>query len=126
MEPHPEPLDEDLILLDRALRRRDLRAAREHLVSFGQRLMTYQRHEERTLFPLLEHRRPAPYLPTARMRREHVSLRQLVVLLWDTIGGADRRRELELVTLLRSVLMLHQTKEAWVLRPLLPQQDAHG
>lgn len=125
MEPRPDPLDEDLILLERALGRRDLRAARAHLVSFGQRLTTYLRHEERTLFPLLEHQRPAPYLPTARMRREHVSLRQLLVLLWDTLGGADRRRELELVTLLRSVLMLHLIKEAWVLQPLLPRPDAH-
>ena len=126
MEPPSDPLDDDLIRLDRALRARDLRTARQHLATFGQRLTTYLRHEERTLFPLLEDHRAAPYLPTARMRREHVMLRQLVVLLWDALGERDRRRDLELVSLLRSVLMLHLTKEAWVLQPLLPQAGEHG
>jgi len=121
MEPPSDPLDDDLLRLDRALQSHDLRAARHHLATFGQRLTTYLRHEERTLFPLLEGDRPAPYLPTARMRREHVMLRQLVVLLWDALAERDRQRQRQLVSALRSVLMLHLTKEAWVLQPLLPR-----
>lgn len=45
------------------------------------------------------------------VKREHASLRRLVALLASALDRADDRRALEVLGKLRSVLLLHVTKE---------------
>jgi iron-sulfur cluster repair protein YtfE (RIC family) len=77
------------------------------------------RGEERVLFPVLERFTSVSSKVTTTMRNEHRSLRGLVDTIGELIARADRRRGLELLATLRSVLLLHVAKEEWVLFPLI-------
>lgn len=108
--------EEDLAKLDGSLRSGDRDTALEQLVAFDAALTQYVRREERELFPLLERLASVPGAATARMRAEHRSLRRLIDAMGELIAREDRRG-LDTLATLRSVLLLHVTKEAWVLYP---------
>jgi hemerythrin-like domain-containing protein len=112
-------LEEALSRLDRALRDRDLHTARLQLAIFASGLDRYVRSEEHILFPVVEHLLPAHCDSTTRMRSEHRSLRRLVESMKDSLERYDEPRRFQLLGNLRSVFMLHNTKEAWVIYPVL-------
>lgn len=109
--------DEELAKLDGSLRAGDRDAALEQLVAFDAELTRYVRREEREVFPLLERLASVPVTATASMRAEHRSLRRLIDTIGELIAREDRRRGLDALATLRSVLMLHVAKEEWVLYP---------
>ena len=113
--------DTQLARLDASLRAGDNEMARMHLAGFDLDLSGYVRGEERVVFPMLEMMPASPRSSTARMRKEHESLRLLVLAIWDALDHADRDHGLQLVETLRSVLALHVAKEDWVLYPLLDE-----
>jgi iron-sulfur cluster repair protein YtfE (RIC family) len=119
MESEHPCFDGQLERLDASLRAGDNEMARLHLAAFDLQLSGYVRGEERVMFPALERMMSGPCNPTARMRKEHESLRQLVATLWESVDDADKRRGLRVLGALRSLLMLHVVKEDWVLYPLL-------
>ncbi|NVB82184.1 MAG: hemerythrin domain-containing protein [Kofleriaceae bacterium] len=111
--------DEELAEVERSLQSDDSNTAREHFTMFDAALTRYMRGEERLLFPVLERFTSLAPATTARMRSEHRSLRQLVDNMWDRIAREDKPGGLEVLSSLRSVLLLHVAKEEWVLDPLL-------
>lgn len=115
---HPY-FDRELAKLDASLRSGDNQMARLHLATFDLQFSGYVRGEERVMFPALERSTSGTCNPTARMRKEHESLRRLVASMWEALDSADERRGLKLLGTLRSVLVLHVVKEDWVLYPLL-------
>jgi iron-sulfur cluster repair protein YtfE (RIC family) len=108
-----------LTQLEETIRSGDRATALEQLITFDAELTRYVRGEERVLFPVLERFTSVSAAATTRMRCEHRSLRQLVDTLAELISRADRRRGLEVLATLRSVLLLHVAKEEWVLYPLV-------
>ena len=112
-------LNDALSRLDRALRDRDLHTARLQLAIFATGFDRYVRSEEHFLFPVVEHLLPAHGASTTKMRREHRSLRNLVVGVKDSLDRFDEPRRFQLLGDLRSVFLLHTTKEAWVIYPVL-------
>ena len=112
-------LDDALSRLDRALRDHDLHTARLQLAIFAAGLDRYVRSEERVLFPLIERLLPAHSASTTCMRREHGSLRSLVANMKEALDRYDEPRRFDLLGDLRSVFLLHNTKEAWVIYPVL-------
>jgi hemerythrin-like domain-containing protein len=112
-------LDDALSRLDRALRDHDLHTARLHLAIFAAGLERYVSSEERVLFPLVERMLPGHCASTTHMRREHRSLRTLVADMREALERYDEPRRFKLLGNLRSVFLLHNTKEAWVIYPVL-------
>jgi len=111
--------DDQLARLETSLRADDRDAALEQLIAFDADLAGYVRGEERVLFPALERFTGMSTHATGSMRAEHRSLRRLVDTLGQLIARRDRQQGLEVIGNLRSVLLLHIEKEAWVLSPLL-------
>jgi iron-sulfur cluster repair protein YtfE (RIC family) len=74
--------DGHLAKLDASLRAGDNELARLHLATFDLQLSGYVRGEERIVFPALERITSGPCNPTAKMRKEHQSLRGLVATMW--------------------------------------------
>ncbi|MDB4955560.1 MAG: hemerythrin cation-binding protein [Myxococcales bacterium] len=109
--------DEELSKLDASLRSEDNVVARLQLAAFELQLSGYVSGEERVLFPAFERLDSTPRAYTETMRKEHGSMRCLVTRIWAALDRADHRRGLELVGALRSVLLLHVTKEDWFLYP---------
>lgn len=120
---HPE-LDDDLARLDASLRSGDSGATRDLYLAIDATLTRYVRGEEGILFPALERFTSMPSTATASMRGEHRSIRRLLDTLGEMIGRADIRRGLEVLTTLRSVLLLHIAKEEWLLHPLIRPSTA--
>jgi hemerythrin-like domain-containing protein len=114
-----EPLDEALSRVGQALRVRDLHTARLQLAIFAAGLERYVQSEERVVFPVVERMLPAHRASTTRMRREHGSLRALVASMKEALDRHDEPRRFQLLGNLRSVFLLHKTKEAWVIYPVL-------
>jgi hemerythrin-like domain-containing protein len=115
-----ERLDDLLSDVGVLLRAGRQRTARRHLTRFTSRFDHYVRTEERLLFAALESAGSgAPGAPTGPMRREHRSLRRLVAALFEAIEGGDRKRALEALASLRSVLLVHHAKEEWLIHPHL-------
>lgn len=89
------------------------------LAIFAAGLDRYVLSEERIWFPLVERLLPARCASTTRMRREHGSLRRLVASMKESLDRCDEPRRIHLLGNLRSVFLLHNTKEAWVIYPAL-------
>lgn len=119
MEDTHARLDDRLERLAASLRAGDRNAAFDIYLSFDAELMRYVRGEERLLFPVLERFTSMPTTATRSMRSEHRSLRRLVDTLGELLARGDERGGLDIVSKLRSVLLLHVAKEEWVLMPLL-------
>lgn len=107
--------DDELSKLDRTLRAGDRASALEQLVAFDAALTRYVRSEERDVFPLLERLSAVPVRATETMRAEHRSLRRLLDTVGVLVAREEPRRGLAALSSLRSVLLLHVTKEEWVL-----------
>jgi len=118
MQEDRSSLDDKLSMLAASLRSGDRDRVLELFLAFDAELTGYVRGEERLLFPALERFTSLPRTATASMRKEHRSLRRLLDSLGEMIARADDSRCLDVVTTLRSVLLFHVEKEAWVLRPL--------
>ena len=110
-------LDDALDDLGRFLRAGNTTAARDRLSRFIARFDRYVNGEERLVFPVLDGGKPSPQAPTAQMRREHGFLRRLVAALRDAIHRDDRPRSLDVLASLRSVFLVHHTKEEWLIHP---------
>ncbi len=119
MEDEQPYFDVQLAKLDASLRTGDSEMARLYLAAFDLQLSGYVRGEERVVFPVLEKIASGPSSATAKMRKEHESLRTLVATMWDALDRADRHRGLQILGTLRSLLALHVAKEDWILYPLL-------
>jgi hemerythrin-like domain-containing protein len=117
-------LEDVLARLASSLRAGDGRAARLQLTLFAAALERYVRSEERWLFPTIERMTPTRLAPTAKLRREHRSLRTLVAAIRDALDGAAPHRGLDAVGSLQSLFRLHVTKEEWTLEPLLGRLGA--
>jgi iron-sulfur cluster repair protein YtfE (RIC family) len=113
-----EDWDDRLAQLETSVRAGNRDTALEQLVAFDAELTRYVRGEERLLFPVLERFTSVPSTATAHMRHEHRSLRRLLDTAGELIAREDRRRGLDVLGTLRSVLLLHVAKEEWVLYPL--------
>lgn len=111
-------LDDQLAELEAALRG-DHRDGFDRFLAFDGELTRYMRGEERLVFPVLERFTAMPRRATARMRSEHRSLRRLLDTLGEAIARGDAQRGLDVLATLRSVLLLHVTKEEWMLSPLM-------
>lgn len=88
------------------------------LAEFALKLDHYIVREERAM--MLAHRTAESTKPSkalASVRREHTSLRQLVAAVAAALDKADDRRAVEIVSKLRSVLLLHVAKEERLLAP---------
>lgn len=107
--------DDELSKLDGALRAGDRASALDQLVAFDAALTRYVRSEERDVFPLLERLSAVPVRATETMRAEHRSLRRLLDTVGELVAREEPRRGLDALSALRSVLLLHVTKEEWVL-----------
>ena len=123
MDNQPASFDDHLAKVDASLRSGDNVMARLHLATFDLKLSGYVRGEERAVFPALERMTSGPCTPTAKMRTEHDSLRDLVSVMWDALDHADRHRGLDVLGTLRSLLVLHVAKEDWVLYPMLKRTE---
>ena len=112
-----EQLDRELARLAQSLWGGDHMLACLQLAEFALKLDHYIRREERALtfaYQLLEASSPRAM---ATVRREHLSLRKLVASIANALDRADDRRGVEIVSKLRSVLLLHVTKEELLLAP---------
>ncbi|HVK87406.1 MAG TPA: hemerythrin domain-containing protein [Kofleriaceae bacterium] len=67
-------------------------------------------HSEESAFSAASGRLARPG-PLAKVKTEHASLRRLISAIAIAIDQSDERRGLELVSKLRSVLLLHLAKE---------------
>jgi hemerythrin-like domain-containing protein len=121
LEDEHQRLDATLADLELALRSGDSDTVRAQLATFEAGLNRYVHGEERVLFPVLEALFPTRFGPTARMRREHRSLRKLVAAVWESLARGDRSRGTRMLGNLRSVFLLHLAKEEWIVYPLLEQ-----
>lgn len=111
--------DDKLFELEGSLQSGDHETARAQLAAFDVALSRYVRNEERVVFPALERLVSTPFAPAIRMRLEHGSLRRLIAALRFALDRSDRRRGLDALGKLRSLLLLHVAKEEWILYPLL-------
>jgi iron-sulfur cluster repair protein YtfE (RIC family) len=111
--------DDRLSLLEASLRSEDRTTTLEQFLAFDAELTRYVRGEEGVLFPVLERFTSVSPRATASMRNEHRCLRRLVDSIGEMIAREDRQRGLDLLSTLRSVLLLHVAKEEWVLYPLV-------
>ena len=111
--------DEMLANLEGRLRAGERQAALDAILAFDAELARYVSGEERVLFPVLERFTSISARATDAMRSEHRSLRKLVDAAAELITRADDQHGLDVIETLRSVLLLHVTKEAWVLHPLM-------
>jgi hypothetical protein len=112
-------MDETLAVLDACVRAGDHDGAMEQLLAFDAQLARYARGEEQLLFPAIDRFTSIPRGATDCMRREHRSLRRLVDTLGALLARDDAPRVLDVLGTLRSVLLLHLEKEAWVLAPVM-------
>ena len=112
-------LDNKLGKLEASLRAGNRDAAFDIYLLFDAELTGYVRGEERLLFPVLERFTSMPTTATRSMRSEHRSLRRLVDTLGELLARDDQRAGIDIVSQLRSVLLLHCEKEDRVLAPLL-------
>ena len=112
-------LDDKLSMLGASLRSGDRDRVLELYLAFDAELTGYVHGEERLLFPALERFTSLPRSAIASMRKEHRSLRRLLDSLGEMIARADDGRCLDVLGKLRSVLLFHVEKEAWVLQPLI-------
>lgn len=117
LEDQHELLGLRLAGLERAVQAGAFDDARGRVTGFGAHLDRYARTEELLLFPVYDQLIAPLSEPTVRMRREHARLRRLVGRLARLIGGKDTRGALIALDTLRSMLLLHGTKEAWVIYP---------
>lgn len=108
-----EQLDQELARLAQSLTSGDLMVACLQLAEFAVKLDRYIRREERAM-SLPDRLAEGPKAYSA-VQREHTSLRQLVSSIASALDRADDRRGLEMVSKLRSVLLLHVTKEELLL-----------
>ena len=110
-----EQLDRELARLSQSLTSGDHMLACLQLAEFALKLDHYIRREERAL--AIAYRAVEPTRPRALavVQREHTSLRQLVSLIAGALDRADDRRGVEIISKLRSVLLLHVTKEELLL-----------
>lgn len=111
-------LDDTLEQLDATLRAGDRQAAMELYLAVDAELTRYVHGEEQLLFPALDRYTSVPVTATTTMRDEHRSLRRLLDALGVLIARAQEGRGLDVLSSLRSVLLLHLEKEEWVLQPL--------
>ena len=111
--------DDMLASLEGCLRAGNREAARDAILAFDAELARYVRGEERVLFPVLERFTSISARATDAMRSEHRSLRKLVDAVAELITREDDQRGLDVIATLRSVMLLHVTKEAWVFQPLM-------
>ena len=110
-----EPLDAELARLAQSLRVGDHMLACLQLAEFSLKLDLFLRREERALAfarGLLAER--APHAVT-KTYVEQASLRRLVAVISAALDGADDRRGLEVISKLRSVLLLHVAKQSLLL-----------
>jgi hemerythrin-like domain-containing protein len=112
-------LEATLAGLESALRTGASDTARAQLAIFEAGLNRYVHGEERLLFPVLEALAPTRLSPTARMRREHRSLRELAAAVRDSVARGDGPRGVETLGMLQSVFLLHIAKEELIIYPLL-------
>ncbi len=112
-----EQLDQELSRLAQSLHSGDHMQACLQLAEFALKLDHYIVREERAM--MLAHRTAEHTNPKAlaSVRREHTSLRQLVAAIAAALDRADDRRAVEIVSKLRSVLLLHVAKEERLLAP---------
>ena len=96
-------LDEALMRLERGLRSGGHMLACLQLAELALKLDHAIRREERLL--------TVTGRPAIRIRQEHASLRRIVASVAAALDRADDRRARELITQLRSVLLLHVAKE---------------
>lgn len=119
LEDEHQRLEAALSDLEVALHSGDSDTICAHLATFEAGLNRYVRGEERVLFPVLDALFPNRSGPTARMRREHRSLRRLVADVGGSIARGDGPRGADTLGDLRSVFQLHIAKEELILYPLL-------
>lgn len=112
-----EQLDQELSRLAQSLHGGDHMQACLQLAEFALKLDHYITREERAL--TVVHRVVEGSKPKAlaSVRREHTSLRQLVAAVAAALDRADDGRAVEIVSKLRSVLLLHVAKEERLLAP---------
>ena len=103
--------------LERAVQAGALDDANDRVIGFSAHLARYARTEELLLFPVYDQLAAQMSEPTIRMRREHAGLRRLVGRLVKLIARRDAGGALIALDTLRSVLLLHGAKEAWVIYP---------
>jgi iron-sulfur cluster repair protein YtfE (RIC family) len=102
--------DDKLSKLEGAVRSGERDHALDQFLAFDAELTRYVRGEERVLFPVLERFTCVP---------RHRSLRRLVDTIGELLAREERKRGLDMLATLRSVLLLHVAKEEWVLYPLM-------
>jgi hypothetical protein len=110
-----EQLDAELDRLAQSMRVGDHMLACLQLAEFSLKLDHFLRREERALGGarrLLADR--APHAVT-KTHVEQASLRRLVAVISAALDGADDRRGLEVISKLRSVLLLHVAKQSLLL-----------
>ena len=112
-------MDSTLAEIDLCVRTGDHDGAMEQLIAFDAELARYARGEEQLLFPVIDRFTSVPPRATEHMRREHRSLRRLVDTLGALLASDDTPRALDILGELRSVLLFHLEKEAWVLAPVM-------
>lgn len=96
-------LDDALMRLEQGLRSGSHMLASLQLAELALKLDRAIRREERLL--------GVTGRPAVRIRQEHASLRRLVGSVAAALDRADDRRARDLITQLRSVLLLHAAKE---------------
>ncbi|MCA9675818.1 MAG: hemerythrin domain-containing protein [Kofleriaceae bacterium] len=123
LEDQHELLELRLVALERAVRAHALTDAGQRLAGFRGHLARYVRTEERLLFPMYDHvaaaavESTATATPTARMRDEHAGLGRLVAEIGGLLARGDADTSLLALGTLRSLLLVHGTKEAWIIYP---------
>jgi hypothetical protein len=118
LEDEHHRLEAALSALELALCDGDTVTAGSQLAAFEVGLTRCVRVEE-TLLVRCSSGHHDEFAPTAKMRREHIDLWKLATGIWDAIARADLPRALEMMGRLRSVFLLHLTKEKWSIYPLL-------
>lgn len=117
LEGRQHRLDDVLSNLEACLAGGACASARRQLASFHAELNRYIWREEQHLFPLYE-RSAGSTIATVRLRREHRRIGRLLRALDGHLAADDLASSLGALAALRSVLVLHFTKEEWVIYPM--------
>ncbi|HEU0030047.1 MAG TPA: hemerythrin domain-containing protein [Kofleriaceae bacterium] len=111
--------DDRLSTVEAWIRQDNGDAALAHLLAFDAELTRDVQGEEHVVLPVLERLVAVPAHATATMREEHRQLRRLVDTAGERIARRDSRGGLEVLSTLRSLLLVHVLKEEWVVYPLM-------
>ena len=106
-----EQLDDELARIAHSIRAGNHMLACLQLAEFALKLDHFLRREERALALACRLRPSGGAKALSTTRCEHTSLRQLVSAVATALDGAEDRHGLDLISKLRSVLLLHVAKE---------------